>query len=89
MPLECVTEKQFSYFSNETYVVGTQKNRLNEMVLLRTQNPEEWVKHIHRCMLKAYILLLRTVFRLLSILRRCFFAVDSLLIVPTIVGFCS
>ena len=26
----CVTEKQFSYFSTKTYVVGTQKNRLNE-----------------------------------------------------------
>ena len=28
----------FSYFSTETYVVGTQKNRLNETVLLSTQN---------------------------------------------------
>ena len=28
----------FSYFSTETYVVGTQKNLLNEMVLLSTQN---------------------------------------------------
>ena len=27
-----------SYFSTKTYVVGTQKNRLNEMVLLNTQN---------------------------------------------------
>ena len=27
-----------SYFSTKTYVVGTQKNRLNEMVLLSTQN---------------------------------------------------
>ena len=31
--LECVTEKYFL-----TYVVGTQKNRLNKMVLLSTQN---------------------------------------------------
>ena len=28
----------FSYFSTKTYVVGTQKNRLNEAVLLSTQN---------------------------------------------------
>ena len=28
----------FSYFSNKTYVVGTQKNRLNETVLLSSQN---------------------------------------------------
>ena len=34
----CVTEKQLSYFSTKTYVVGTQKNRLNETVLLSTQN---------------------------------------------------
>ena len=31
-------EKYFSCFSNKTYVVGTQKNRLNETVLLSTQN---------------------------------------------------
>ena len=29
----------FFYFSSKTYVVGTQKNRLNETVLLSTQNP--------------------------------------------------
>ena len=28
----------FSYFSTKTYVMGTQKNRLNETVLLSTQN---------------------------------------------------
>ena len=28
----------FSYFSNKTYVVGAQKNRLNETVLSSTQN---------------------------------------------------
>ena len=33
-----VTEKQFSYFSTKTYVVGTQKNYLNETFLLSTQN---------------------------------------------------
>ena len=31
-------EKLSSYFSTKTYVVGTQKNRLTEMVLLSTQN---------------------------------------------------
>ena len=43
--LECVPENYFSYFSTKTYVVGTQKNRLDEtkncpddMVLLSTQN---------------------------------------------------
>ena len=35
---ECVTEKLFSYFSTNIYVVGTQKNRLNETILLRTHN---------------------------------------------------
>ena len=28
----------FSFFSTKTYAVGTQKNRLNERVLLRTLN---------------------------------------------------
>ena len=28
----------FLYFSSKTYVVGTQKNRLNETVLLSTKN---------------------------------------------------
>ena len=31
-------QKYFSYISTETYVVGTQKNRLSEMVLLSTLN---------------------------------------------------
>ena len=31
-------KKKNSYFSTKTYVVGTQKNRLNETVLLSTQN---------------------------------------------------
>ena len=34
--LECVLEKYFLYYSSKTYVVGTQKNRLNETVLLST-----------------------------------------------------
>ena len=38
-PPECIQEKKFfSFFTTKTYVVGTQKNRLNEMVLLSTQN---------------------------------------------------
>ena len=35
---ECISENQFSYFSTKTYVVGTQKNNLNETVLLSIQN---------------------------------------------------
>ena len=37
-PLVKSVEKYFSYFSTKTYVVGTLKNRLNETVLLSTQN---------------------------------------------------
>ena len=32
------SKNKFSYFSAKTYVVGTQKNRLNETVLLSKQN---------------------------------------------------
>ena len=35
---DCVTKHSLSDFSTKTYVVGTQKNRLIEMVLLNTQN---------------------------------------------------
>ena len=35
---ECVTEKYISYLLTKTYVVGTQKNRLNETVLFTTQS---------------------------------------------------
>ena len=35
---ECITKIYFSYFSTKTYVVGTQKNRLNETVLESIQN---------------------------------------------------
>ena len=35
---KCVIENDFSYFSTKTYVVDTQKNHLNEMVLSNTQN---------------------------------------------------
>ena len=34
---DCI-KNQFCYFSTKTYVVGTQKNRLNETILLSTQN---------------------------------------------------
>ena len=37
-PCICVPENYFSYFSTKTYVEGTQKNRLDETVLLITQN---------------------------------------------------
>ena len=33
-----ILDKYFLYFSSKTYVVGTQKNRLNETDLLSTQN---------------------------------------------------
>ena len=36
--LECVLENYFLNFSSKTYVVGTQKNRLNEVGFLSTQN---------------------------------------------------
>ena len=38
LKLRVRTIKYFSYFKTKTYVVGTQKNRLNETVLLSTQN---------------------------------------------------
>ena len=38
LQLRVRNEKLISYFSARTYVVGTQKNRLNETVLLSTQN---------------------------------------------------
>ena len=34
-PQECVIENYFSYFLTKTYVVGTQKNSLNESDLLK------------------------------------------------------
>ena len=36
--INCVMKNYFCYFSNKTYVVGTQKNCLSETVLLSTQN---------------------------------------------------
>ena len=37
-PDKSVTENYFPYFSTKTYVVGTQKNHLDETVFLSTQN---------------------------------------------------
>ena len=34
---DCVPSRQLSYYSTKTYVVGTQKNRHNETVLLSTK----------------------------------------------------
>ena len=36
--IKVCTQKLFFVFLNQTHVVGTQKNRLNETVLLSTQN---------------------------------------------------
>ena len=36
--LSVYQKNYFSYFSTKTYVVGSQKKRLNERVLLSTQN---------------------------------------------------
>ena len=36
--LSSIIENDFSYFLTKTYVLGTQKNLLNETVLLSTQN---------------------------------------------------
>ena len=37
-PDKSALSKKYFYFSTKTYVVGTQKNRLNETVLLSTHN---------------------------------------------------
>ena len=43
-----IVELFFFYFSPKTYVVGTQKNGLNETVLLSTQNPGKKILTILR-----------------------------------------
>ena len=48
-----ITEKKMSYFSIKTYVVGTQKNRHNETVLLSTQ------KHMLKIVDKKIFTILR------------------------------
>ena len=50
---ECILENDFPYFSSKTYVVGTQKNRLNETVLFSTQ------KHMFILMSKKIIKILQ------------------------------
>ena len=49
-----VGNRNLFYFSIKTYVVGTQKNRLNETVLLSTQNKclNRWVKNNYNYTLK-------------------------------------
>ena len=49
---ECILEIYFLYFSSKTYVVGTQKNRLNETV----QN----TKHMFKLMGKKIISILHS-----------------------------
>ena len=46
----CVIKHSFSYFSTTTYVVGTQKNRLIETVLLSTP------KHMFKLTVKKMVL---------------------------------
>ena len=49
----CVTENNICSFSSKTYVVCTQKNRLNETVLLSTQNMFNLIyKEKNKCLLK-------------------------------------
>ena len=43
------------YFSTKTYVVGTQKNRLNETVLLSTQNTW-WIEYNYNFKLKKFLI---------------------------------
>ena len=41
LKIECASENYYFHFSTKTYIVATQKNRLNETVLLSTQN--RWI----------------------------------------------
>ena len=56
--LEGVLIVQFSYFSTKTCVVGTQKNRLIETVLLSTYNIDLnlWIRHYHNFMLESLLI---------------------------------
>ena len=68
-PDKCVLENYFLYSSSKTYVVGTQKNRLNEKVLLSTQNIclNRWAKKIitilrsKNLLIWIYVLILKKV----------------------------
>ena len=59
LSLECVTKIKFSYFSTKTYVVGTQKNHLNETVLLSTQNNDkiDGEENVYNFTLKCFVYL--------------------------------
>ena len=72
--LECVTEKYFSYFSTKTYVVFTQKNRLNETVLLSTKNIcwKLWVRKYLQFFAENFCIPKP------EVLRNCFFFIQSL-----------
>ena len=54
----CVTENDFPYFSAKTYVVGTQKNRLDERVILSIQNTclNSWIKNNRNLTLKCFLI---------------------------------
>ena len=56
--VESAYQKNNSYFSTKTYVVGTQKNRLNETVLLSTQNIcyKLWVRKYLQFTLKMFVI---------------------------------
>ena len=49
-------KKAYSYFSTKTYVVGTQKNRLNETVLLstKTHDSNDGLKNIYNFISKKF-----------------------------------
>ena len=50
-------KKSFSYFSTKIYVVGTQKNRLNETVLFSTQTyvKMDGLENIYNCTLNDFV----------------------------------
>ena len=52
--IQCVPENLFSYFSTKTHVVGAQKNRLNETILLSTKL---YVKTIYNFRLQIFVYL--------------------------------
>ena len=56
---EWVPKKLIFLFLNQNICVGTQKNRLNEMVLLSTQNIRLnwWVRKYYNFMLKDFVYL--------------------------------
>ena len=68
---KCITGKYFSYFSNKTNAVCTQKNRLNETVLLSTQNIcLNMGKKIFTVLLRKFVYLNRMVYEDLFLIPR-------------------